>query len=429
MCCPCSFRNGGFMFIRYKLHSFIACKTICYLCYMSAPIRIIYIVAICLIVFPSILFAQNSAARKARWVDSVYNTLTEAERIGQLFMVAAYSGGRDYNEDAITQLVANHQVGGLIFMQGTPEAQAQQNNKYQRMANVPLLIGMDAEWGLGMRLTGVKDLPRQMMIGATMDTALAYRLGVAVAAQCKRLGVHINFAPVVDVNNNPKNPIINARSFGEDKEWVAKLGIAYMRGMQDNGVMACAKHFPGHGDANVDSHLDLPTLNHDLDRLRRVDWPPFQAVVDAEVASIMSAHILFPKLDAKRPATMSPEVMGLLRSELGYDGLVITDDLEMGAIAKHWGPRDRALLPLEAGCDVVLVCHTEDLQDEMLRVLEKAPDSLVEKSLERVLAFKKQWAMDALPALTQGPPYAEHQRLAEALGWESQAVKDPTAFR
>ena len=324
---------------------------------MSAPIRIIYIVAICLIVFPSILFAQNSAARKARWVDSVYNTLTEAERIGQLFMVAAYSGGRDYNEDAITQLVANHQVGGLIFMQGTPEAQAQQNNKYQRMANVPLLIGMDAEWGLGMRLTGVKDLPRQMMIGATMDTALAYRLGVAVAAQCKRLGVHINFAPVVDVNNNPKNPIINARSFGEDKEWVAKLGIAYMRGMQDNGVMACAKHFPGHGDTETDSHKDLPTINKTIAQLEALELYPFRRLIDAGVQSMMVAHLDIPALEKEPhiPTTLSRNTINsYLKNKMGFTGLVFTDALNMKGVAKYFEPGDVDLRAFMAGNDVLL---------------------------------------------------------------------------
>ena len=178
------------------------------------------------------LGGETNLAKKT-WVDSVYNSLNTRERIGQLFMVAAYSGGKNYNEKQITELLANRQVGGLIFMQGTPEAQANLTNQYQRMANVPLLIGADAEWGLGMRLSDVDELPKQMMIGATRDTVLAYAVGAAIAEQCKRLGVHINFGPVVDVNNNPKNPIINARSFGEDKHLVSALGIAYTKGLHD----------------------------------------------------------------------------------------------------------------------------------------------------------------------------------------------------
>ncbi len=324
---------------------------------MSTPARIIYIVIVFLFVFPISLFAQNSAVNKARWVDSVYNSLSETERIGQLFMVAAYSGGKDYNEDAITKLVENRQIGGLIFMQGTPEAQAKQNNKYQQMANVPLLIGMDAEWGLGMRLTGVKDLPRQMMIGATMDTNLAYRLGVAVAAQCKRLGVHINFAPVVDVNNNPKNPIINARSFGEDKEWVAKLGIAYMRGMQDNGVMACAKHFPGHGDTETDSHKDLPTINKTIAQLEALELYPFRRLIDAGVQSMMVAHLDIPALESEPhiPTTLSTNtVNNYLKNKMGFTGLVFTDALNMKGVAKYFEPGDVDLRAFMAGNDVLL---------------------------------------------------------------------------
>ena len=177
---------------------------------------------------------------RRHWVDSVYNTLTKEERIGQLFMVAAYSGTKNYNEEAITKLVAAHQIGGVIFMQGGPARQAALTNKYQRMAQVPLLVSMDAEWGLGMRLDSVKSFPRQMMLGATRDSSLLYKMGLAIGKQCKRLGVHINFAPDVDVNNNAANPVINSRSFGEYKNWVIRLARAYMRGMQQQGVIACA---------------------------------------------------------------------------------------------------------------------------------------------------------------------------------------------
>ncbi|MCB9045240.1 MAG: serine hydrolase [Chitinophagales bacterium] len=324
---------------------------------MTAPIRILGLAALWILLINGTALAQTKVAAQSRWVDSVYNALSETERIGQLFMVAAYSGGRDYNEDAITELVANHQVGGLIFMQGTPEAQAKQNNKYQQMANVPLLIGMDAEWGLGMRLTGVRDMPRQMMVGATMDTALAYRLGEAIAAQCKRLGVHINFAPVVDVNNNPKNPIINARSFGEDKEWVAKLGIAYMRGLQDNGIMACAKHFPGHGDTETDSHKDLPTINKSLAQLEALEFYPFRRMIDAGVQSMMVAHLDIPALEKEPhiPTTLSSNTINVyLKSKMGFQGLVFTDALNMQGVAKYFEPGDVDLRAFMAGNDVLL---------------------------------------------------------------------------
>lgn len=336
----------------------------------------------------------QSPAAKATWVDSVYNALTEQERIGQLFMVAAYSGGKEYNEAAVTALVTKGQVGGLIFMQGTPEAQATQNNKYQSISKVPLLIGMDAEWGLGMRLTGVRDLPRQMMVGATMDTALAYRLGVAVANQCKRLGVHIDFAPVVDVNNNPNNPIINARSFGENKEWVAKLGIAYMRGLQDNGVIACAKHFPGHGDTETDSHKDLPTITKSLEQLEALELYPFRRIIDAGVKSMMVAHLDIPAMEKqpKLPTTLSNSVVeGYLKGKLGYKGLVFTDALNMQGVAKYYQPGEVDLMAFIAGNDVLL--FSQDVPTAIAKIQaaineDKISRMELELRVKKILAAK-----------------------------------------
>src|SRR5690606_32673434 len=276
---------------------------------------------------------------KGKWVDSVYNSLNQQERIGQLFMVAAYSGGEKLNQTDIEQLLASHQIGGLIFMQGTCEEQARLTNLYQKQAQVPLLIGMDAEWGLGMRLTGVHNFPKQMTIGATRDTSLMYDIGAAIAAQCKRLGVHVNFAPVIDINNNPKNPVINFRSFGEDKAWVSQLGIAYMRGLQDNGVMACAKHFPGHGDVEVDSHLDLPVVQKSKQELQQLEFYPFKKLIDAGVQSMMIAHLSVPSLDPtpNTPTTLSSKVVtDILRKELGFQGLTFTDALNMKGITKFY---------------------------------------------------------------------------------------------
>ena len=207
-------------------------------------LRYTFSAVIILLLFVTCASAQRKRQRSHRrvinithlrhhWVDSVYNSLTEEERIGQLFMVAAYSGGKKYNDDEITDLLNAHEIGGLIFMQGGPIRQAMLTNKYQHMAQVPLLIGMDGEWGLGMRLDSVKDLPRQMMIGATRSPLLAYRIGHVIALQCKRMGVNIDFAPDMDVNNNPANPVINSRSYGEDKTWVARLGVAYLHGLQN----------------------------------------------------------------------------------------------------------------------------------------------------------------------------------------------------
>lgn len=300
---------------------------------------------------------QKSNISKARWVDSVYNKLNDEERIGQLFMVAAYSGGKNYNEDAILKLINDHQIGGLIFMQGGPVRQALLNNKYQQLAQVPLLISMDAEWGLGMRLDSVINFPRQMMMGATLDSALMYQVGMAIAYQCRRLGVHIDFAPDIDINNNAQNPVINTRSFGENKYWVTKLGSAYMHGLQDNGVMACLKHFPGHGNTNVDSHKDLPVINRSLAELKEVELYPFKSLINQGAQSVMVAHLEVPSLEKEPhiPTTLSKNtVTNLLKTEMGFKGLVFTDALNMDGVAKYFQPGEVDLKAFIAGNDVLL---------------------------------------------------------------------------
>lgn len=331
---------------------------------------------------------------RSEWVEQTYNQLTPRERIGQLFMIAAYSAGKDANAATIRQHLKAHQIGGLIFMQGNAEAQARLTNEFQSMAQVPLLIGMDAEWGLGMRLTGIQDLPRQMLIGATRDTALAYALGEAVARQCRRLGVHLNFAPVVDVNNNPRNPIINARSFGEDKEWVKRLGLSYMRGMQDNGVLACAKHFPGHGDTDKDSHKDLPTIRKSQEELEALELYPFQGLIDGGVKSIMVAHLEVPALEKTPglPTTLSRStVTGLLKEKMGFQGLVITDALNMQGVARHFPPGEVDLKAFQAGNHILLfsqdVPKAIDRMEKALRDGEIQPRDL-ESRVKKILATK-----------------------------------------
>ncbi len=333
-------------------------------------------------------------AQKKKWVDSIYNALSPEERIGQLFMVAAYSGGKAYNEDAITQLLKAHQLGGLIFMQGGPVRQANLTNTYQGMAQVPLLIAMDAEWGLGMRLDSVLNFPRQMMLGATHDTQFAYRMAVAIAMQCKRLGVHIDFAPVVDVNNNPANPIINSRAFGDDKVWVSKMGIAYMHGLQNNGIMACAKHFPGHGNTNVDSHKDLPLINQTLNELDTLELYPFKAMIGAGIKSIMVAHLEVPSLDtqAHTPTTLSRNaVSGLLKEKLGFKGLIFTDALNMQGVAKYFAPGEADLKAFMAGNDVLL--FSQDVPTAIQKIKSAMDSGKIEpKNLEisvrKILAAK-----------------------------------------
>lgn len=335
-----------------------------------------------------------SGDRKSRWVDSVYNQLKLDEKIGQLFMVAAYSAGKDANAAQIETLVRNHQVGGLIFMQGTAEEQARLTNRFQRMAQVPLLIGMDAEWGLGMRLTGVKDLPRQMMLGATNDPDLVEETAAAIAAQCKRLGVHINFAPDIDINNNPRNPVINFRSFGEDKARVSRLGIAYMKGLQKHGIMACAKHFPGHGDVAVDSHEDLPVITKDLGSLKNLELYPFRALIEAGVQSVMIAHLSVPALDntPHLPTTLSDKVVtGLLKKEMGFEGLIFTDALNMKGVTKYFSDGETDLRAFVAGNDVLLFSQDVPLAIRKIKsALERGviTEARLAHSVKKILAAK-----------------------------------------
>ncbi len=331
---------------------------------------------------------------KKHWVDSVYNALNEEERIGQLFMVSAYSGGKNYNEELITKLINAHQVGGLIFMQGGPIRQALLTNKYQHMAQVPLLLSMDAEWGLGMRLDSIRSFPRQMMLGATHDTALVYKMGAAIAAQCKRMGVHVDFAPDVDVNNNAANPVINSRSFGEDKTYVAKMGRAYMLGLQQNGIVACAKHFPGHGDTNTDSHKDLPLITKSLEQLDTLELYPFRQLISDGVNSIMVAHLEVPALDTAThvPTSLSKNtVTGLLKNKLGFNGLIFSDALVMTGVTKYFPAGEADLRAFAAGNDILLC--PQDVPAALAKIKNALdsgfiPMSQLESSVKRILHTK-----------------------------------------
>src|SRR5690606_18580613 len=240
-------------------------------------------------------FQPMSDAQK--WVDSVFNGLTEDQRTAQLFMVAAYSKQGVQPEAKIEKLIKEYNIGGLIFMQGGPGRQAVLTNYYQSIAKTPLMIGIDGEWGVAMRLDSTMHFPWQMTMGAVQNDSLIFEMGRQVALQCKRLGIHVNFAPSVDVNNNPNNPIIGARSFGENKYKVADKGIAYALGMQQERVMACAKHFPGHGDTDKDSHKTLPQIIKTAAQLDSLELYPFYKMIEKGVKSFMVAHLAIPALD------------------------------------------------------------------------------------------------------------------------------------
>ena len=291
------------------------------------------------------------------WVDSVMGSLSVDQKIGQLFMVAAYSNRSAEHEQELNQLVSEYGIGGLIFFQGGPVRQAYMTNRLQAKAQVPLLIGMDAEWGLGMRLDSVINFPRQVTLGGIQDNQLIYSMGTEIAREMRLLGVHINFAPVVDVNSNPLNPVIGSRSFGEYKFDVARKSLAYMKGLQDGGVIASAKHFPGHGDTDTDSHLTLPVLRHDMERIRSIEMYPFQRLMEDSLSSIMVAHLHIPAIDDRpnRATTLSEKaVKGLIRKEMKYEGLVFTDALNMKGVSQFFKPGQVDVEALIAGNDVLL---------------------------------------------------------------------------
>ena len=332
-----------------------------------------------------------------QWVDSVYQSLTPDQRLGQLFMVAAFSNKDNAHVRQIDELIKRYNLGGLIFMQGGPYRQAVLTNRYQQQARTPLLISMDVEWGLDMRLDSSLHYARQMTLGAVDDDRLVYQMAREIALRLKQLGVHISFSPVVDVNVNPLNPVIGNRAFGENKEEVARRAVAYTKGLQDYGVLAVAKHFPGHGDTDTDSHLALPVVTHSLEQLRNEDLYPFRKTIEANVMGVMVAHLYVPAVDTtrNRASTLSrPLVTGLLKQEMGYEGLIFTDALNMKGVAKYHKPGEVDALALRAGNDVLL--FSEDVPTAIRRIQDDlktgALDSAsVAQSIRKILKAKY-WA-------------------------------------
>ncbi|MDZ4793897.1 MAG: glycoside hydrolase family 3 N-terminal domain-containing protein [Bacteroidota bacterium] len=291
-----------------------------------------------------------------QWTDSVFNSLSDDEKIAQLMVVRAHSNLGADHVTKVTNDIKKYNIGALCFFQGGPVRQANLTNFYQGIAKTPLMVTIDGEWGLGMRLDSVTKFPYQLTLGSLSDENLVYRMGVAIGEQCKRIGVHVNYAPVVDINNNPNNPVIGYRSFGEDKEKVSRFGVAYMKGMQDAGIMACAKHFPGHGDVDVDSHYDLPVINKSRAQLDSMELVPFRAVFDAGIGSVMIAHLYIPSIDktANRATSISKNnVTNLLKQDMGYNGLTFTDALEMKGVAKFFPGGTIAVEALIAGNDML----------------------------------------------------------------------------
>ena len=352
------------------------------------------------IVAPRLVLAPGTPAftryLHSPWVDSLMRVLTPDQRAAQLFMVAAYSNRQRVDEDSISALIQQAGIGGLIFFQGGPGRQARLLNRYQRQAKVPLLVALDGEWGVGMRLDSVVKFPYQMSLGGETDTALLYDMGREVARQFKRLGMHVNFAPVVDVNNNAANPVIGFRSWGENPAAVARDGRQYMHGMQDAGILAVAKHFPGHGDVDADSHLALPTVRVDRRRLDTLELPPFRSLIAGGLGGVMVAHLNVPALDTvSGPSTLSrPIIEGLLRKEMGFKGLIFTDAMNMKGVISKFPPGEADVRALMAGNDILEFSKNVPLALKMVRIAVdsgRISQKEIDEHCRRVLALK-QWS-------------------------------------
>lgn len=363
------------------------------------------------------------------WVDSVLNSLTLEQKIAQLFMIEVRTDQNLDYYNRIGRLLQEYNVGGVIFFRGGPMRQAKLTNKWQSQMQTPMLVAMDAEWGLAMRLDSTPAFPRQMTLGAITNERLIYELGLEMGWQCRRMGVHINFSPVVDVNSNPLNPVINFRSFGECRYNVARKGIALMAGMNDAGIIATAKHFPGHGDTDTDSHYTLPLLKHPIDKIDSIHIFPFRHLIDQGLTSIMVAHLSIPEITEKKNVATSLSktvVTDLLQHELGFRGLIITDALNMKGVTDHFQPGELELKALMAGNDILIM--PQNLSLAIKTIKEAVANNLITEEFinykcRKVLYFKQEAGLDKLKPIQLGnlisdlnSPRIENinRRLAEA---------------
>lgn len=306
--------------------------------------------------FSNPLIVEDSVQQK-EWVDSLYNEMSMEEKIGQLFMVDLFPEKSPKNSAYVETLIKDYHVGGVIFFKGTPHQQATLTNKFQDNAKYPLMMGQDAEWGLAMRLDSTYAFPWNMTLGAIDDNKLLELTGKQIAKHAKRIGVQYDFTPSVDVNINPSNPVIGNRSFGENPKRVAEKGVAFMKGMENEGVLTSAKHFPGHGDTDVDSHKDLPVIDFSRERLDSIELYPFTKMIEAGTSSVMISHLHVPALDnrSNRPASLSKPIMtDLLKNEMGHNGIVISDAMNMKGIANNAKPGEASLQAFKAGMDILL---------------------------------------------------------------------------
>ena len=360
-------------------------------------IRYLYFILFSL--FSTSLFSQSSLVTRDYenqkiWVDSVYNSLTIDQKIGQLFTIWVATKEGPERMDEIADIIKTNHLGGLIFSLGNVKDQAIATNRFQSISKVPLLIGMDAEWGIGMRLDDAFSFPFNMTLGAIENNKLIYEVGERIGVHSKRLGVHINFAPVVDINTNPNNPVIGSRSFGENKFNVTNKSIAYLKGMQSQGIMGSAKHFPGHGDTSQDSHKTLPTINFDSKRINDVELYPFKELIKNNLSSVMVAHMEVPSLEKKPklPSTLSKTIVTkILKKKLKFDGLIITDAMDMKGVVDFNKSESADVAALLAGNDLLLM--PDDLDQSTLSIKKALNEGVLttqrlSQSVKKILMAK-----------------------------------------
>lgn len=336
-----------------------------------------------------------SEINKAKqWVDKTYNSLSQDEKLGQLFIVALYTNKDENHINQVRNIVVNDKIGGLILMQDDAAREINLVNEFQQKSKIPMIIGMDAEWGLYQRIAAAHKFPWAITLGAIQDKNLVYQMAAKIAEDCKRMGINWDFAPVVDVNTNPNNPIIGNRSFGSEVENVTNSALFYSNGLQDNTILAAIKHFPGHGDTSTDSHLDLPVVSHNLARLNEVELAPFKALMNKGIGGVMIAHLYVPSLEPEKgiPASVSKKIVtGLLKEKLGYKGLIITDALNMGAVANKYKAGELDAMAFKAGNDIMLFSQGVS---EGKKLIQKAidngeiPQSRLEESVKKILLTK-----------------------------------------
>lgn len=349
--------------------------------------------AFCLNAQKNPLVVDDSIAQR-KWVETKYNSMSLNERLGQLFMVSVASDQPKAATDRITSLIRDEHIGGVIFSTGGPVRQARLTNDYQKQSKTPLLVGMDAEWGLAMRLDSTYAFPWNMTLGAIQDDKVVEKVGRQIGKHAKRLGVHINFAPDIDININPKNPIIGNRSFGEDRENVIRKGVAFMKGMESTGVLSSGKHFPGHGDTATDSHHALPVINFSRKRLDSVEMYPYQKLIDSGLSSVMVAHLEVPALELKKglPSSLSEQIItGILKEEMGFKGLVFTDALNMKGVTDHGKNGDAEVNAFLAGNDMLLMpTVVEQAKKKLTKAYEKGKitEERLAESVKKILMAK-----------------------------------------